>query len=101
MPDLANCSACGNRVSAIAESCPHCGHPFAKIRAQAERTRALNKAGVSCIIAVVCFIIGGIAFSNAPGINASGDQSVLSFIGGIFWLGGLISVFVTLFWFFN
>ena len=51
VPNITNCPTCGRPVSSAAQSCPHCGHTFVKIK------KGIGFWGVVGAIIVSVFIL--------------------------------------------
>jgi tetratricopeptide (TPR) repeat protein len=57
---LIYCSACGNRISAAAPTCPHCGHPSTRVANYGGQPFSRPWYSISSTFIVVLIIIGAI-----------------------------------------
>ncbi len=80
---LTKCSACGGQVSEAVETCPHCGHPFASIRAkakqkkcEAEEAKASQSQLAGCLVIFIILVIAGAVWwsSVSDGGGSSGPE---------------------------
>jgi hypothetical protein len=77
---LIKCPACEREISSEAQSCPHCGHPVAKVVAQQAKQakqRGCLTIGLGLIALIIAIaIIGDLAGEKRPAFDAQNPNTI-------------------------